>query len=136
MHNNVLVAAGVTAAAESGALCARETTLMPNIAGFGALMALVFSPMAQLKPDALRSRYVSVLCGLGWNREAGRPVYGEHDVRFELDVELNATDVGWINQIRWTMDTLLFTQPGEERPHLEQTQTNHYLMKIKERIIQ
>lgn len=136
VHNNVMVAATVTAAERSGALCARETTLMPNIAGFGALMALVFAPMAELKPDALRTRYVSVLCGLGWNRAAGRPMFAEHDVRFELDVELNATDLGWINQIRWTMDTLMYTKAGQEQPSLDTTQRAHYMMKIKERIIQ
>lgn len=136
MHNNVLVAATVTSSERSGVLCARETTQMPNIPGFGALMALVFAPLAELKPDALRTRYVSVLCGLGQNREAGRPAFAEHDVHFELDVTLNATDVGWINQIRWTMDTLLFTKHGQQQPKLDITQKHHYMMKIKERITQ
>lgn len=136
VHNNVLVAATVTCQERSGELVARETSQMPNIPGFGALMALVFCPIAELKPDAERTRIVSVLCGLGWNRDAGRSVFAENDVRFELDVELNADDLAYINQIRFTMDTLLYTKPGEEQPELLKSQKIHYMMKIKERIIQ
>lgn len=136
VHNNVLVAVTVTQTAGTGELVARETSLMPTIPGFGALMALVFCPVAELKPDAQRSRIVSVLCGLGWNRDAARPEYEEHDVQFELDVDVNATDLAWINQMRFTMDTLLYTQANEERPDLNDTQKNHYLLKIKQRIIE
>lgn len=136
VHNHVLVAATVTRSAGSAELVARETTQLPCIAGFGALMALIFCPCAELRPDAERTRIVSVLCGLGWNAAAGRPVYEEHDVRFELDVELSGDDLAWINQIRFSMDTLLYTKPGEEQPELSDQHRNEYLMKIKQRLIQ
>lgn len=109
---------------------------MPNITGFGALMAMIFCPQLEFQQDRQRSRYTSMLCGLGYNAAARRPVFEEHDVRFELDFELNHDDLKWINQIRFAMDTMLYTKAGEERPNIPADKMHVYAQKIKTRMIE
>lgn len=66
---------------------------MPNQPGFGALMAIIFCPYMEFKLDAEKTRYVSILCGLGYNEEAKRPIYEEHDMCFNLDAEISTDDI-------------------------------------------
>lgn len=109
---------------------------MPNITGFGALMAMIFCPQLEFQQDRQRSRYTSMLCGLGFNAAANRPVFEEHDVRFELDFELTHDDLQLINHIRFTMDTMLYTKAGEEKPNIPEYTMHVYSQKIKTKIIE
>ncbi|XP_031618969.1 probable ATP-dependent RNA helicase spindle-E [Contarinia nasturtii] len=84
-----------------------ETTTLPNIRGFGALMAMTFCPAMDLKRDDWKSRYVSVRTGLGFNDERNQPYYPEHDVVFPLDFNLEKSDIELINQIRYSIGELL-----------------------------
>lgn len=99
-------------------------------------MAMIFCPQLEFQQDAQRSRYTSMLCGLGFNSAANRPVFEEHDLRFELDFELNHNDLQWINQIRFSIDTMLYTKAGEERPNIPEIKLLVYAQKIKTRMIE
>lgn len=74
-------------------LTARETSIMPNIPGFGPLMALIFSPYCELFRDRYKSRYVAILCGLGEHPKNKQPMYSEHDAVFNLDTEIDVDDI-------------------------------------------
>lgn len=73
-----------------------ETTLLPNIRGFGALMAMTFCPEMDLKRDQWKSRYISMRTGLGYNDEKNCPYFAEHDAVFPLDFVLDADDIGMV----------------------------------------
>lgn len=66
---------------------------MPNIPGFGALMALIFAPYCEFFRDKYKSRYVAILCGLGEHPITKQPIYSEHDAVFNLDTEIDVDDI-------------------------------------------
>lgn len=72
---------------------ARETTLMPNIRGFGALMALIFCPYMEPLRDKIHSRYISILTGLGMDPKTRKSLFEEHDSIFYLDVDITQEDL-------------------------------------------
>lgn len=76
----------------SGNLIIRETTLLPPIRGIGPLIALMFCPTMELKRDETKTRYISFISGLGYNKKDKRPIFEEHDSIFHLDVELTHED--------------------------------------------
>lgn len=76
-------------------MTARETTLMPNIPGFAQLMAALFCPYMEMLQDSNQSRYVSMLCGLGPSPVENRPMYEEHDLQLDLNVDITTED--WEN---------------------------------------
>lgn len=78
---------------KASTLILRETTLMPDIRGFGPLMALLFSPTMELKRDKGKYRYTSILTGLGYDPEKKRPIYDEHDMIMHLDVVITTEDI-------------------------------------------
>lgn len=124
-HERLLVAVTVTEQFESQNLTARSVSLMPNIHGFGALMAAIFSPQMQIKRNPARSKYTAVLCGLGFDEVTGKPLYEEHDILMYLDVELSPEDIQLVNQIRYSFDTMLFTSAEEDKPmFLKNTKSN------------
>lgn len=75
-----------------GDLTLRYTTLMPNIRGFGPLMAMIFCPTMELKRDAVRNRFVKVLTGLGYDDSKNSAMFKQHDLEFDLDVEITRED--------------------------------------------
>lgn len=92
VHERLLVAATVSEAVNRQMLTARNTTLMPNIHGLGALLTLIFCPTMQIRRDINKTKYVSVLAGLGHN-EKMEPLFEEHDIVLNLDVELGRDDL-------------------------------------------
>lgn len=74
-------------------LTVHETTLLPNIRGFGPLMAMVFCPAMDLMRDQCHSRYISVRTGLGCKEDKSGPYFPEHDTLFPLDFELTEEDL-------------------------------------------
>lgn len=66
---------------------------MPNIPGFGAIIAMIFSPCIDLKRNKDGTRYTSVLSGLGSYRQMQRPIFEEHDTTFDLDVVIDYQDI-------------------------------------------
>lgn len=117
-------------------LVIRETTLLPNRPGFGPLMALIFCPTMEVKRDKDKNRFISIITGLGYNSKTNRPIFEEHDCVFNLDVEIDESDFRivsnrnifqqkyrlelnylcflQINQIRYCLDTILFSFVGQE----------------------
>lgn len=93
-----LVASTVTQSdGNTSLLVARETTLLPNIRGFGPLMALLFCPTMEVRRDKTRSRNVSIITGLGYDTDRNIPLYEEHDSVFQLDVEITQDDFSMVS---------------------------------------
>lgn len=135
-HERLLVAVNVTEQFESQKLTARSVSLMPNIHGFGALMALIFAPEIQIKQNAGGSKYTAVLCGLGFEEFTGKSLYEEHDILMYLDVELSQQDIQTVNQIRYSFDTMLFTNAGEEKPSVSSQIKSGLCERLKKLIIE
>ncbi|KNC29819.1 hypothetical protein FF38_01512, partial [Lucilia cuprina] len=135
VHERLVVAADVTETQTGETIIARSTTLMPNIHGFGALMTMMFCPTMQIKRNKERTKYVAILAGLGYDEHTYKPLYGEHDIVLNLDVEIEKEDFEMINQLRYCMDAMLFTDHGDERPNILPSQMADLQAKIKEIII-
>lgn len=74
----------------------RLTTQMPNIRGFGPLMALIFCPVMQVKCNEEKTHYTAIRTGLGYNSAKNRPIFEEHDMVFNLDVEITQRDIALV----------------------------------------
>lgn len=135
-HERLLVAVNVTEQVSSQKLIARSVSLMPNIHGFGALMAMIFAPQMQLKRNKDMSRYTAVLCGLGFDSVTKHSIFEEHDILLHLDVELTTQDIELINKIRYLFDTLLYTEVGEDKPNFSQKNASSVCENLKQTIIQ
>lgn len=76
---------------------AHETTLLPNIRGFGAMMAMLFAKNCDLKRDTSKTRFISVRCGLGYNDDKECAYFAEHDTVFPLDFEFTEDDLSLVS---------------------------------------
>lgn len=78
-------------------LILRNTTVMPNIHGLPAFMALIFCPIMEPKvlPDG--SRIAQVLCGLGHEEGSSKALYPQHDIIFTLDTELTEEELNLVS---------------------------------------
>ncbi|EDV94932.1 probable ATP-dependent RNA helicase spindle-E [Drosophila grimshawi] len=115
-HDQMIVAASVTESDGNDKLVARGTTLMPNIHGFGALMAMLFCPTMQIKCNPERTKYVCLLAGLGFNPDTLEPYFQEHDMVINLDVGILKDDIRIINQMRYNIDSMFFNFDANELP--------------------
>ncbi|XP_011209559.2 probable ATP-dependent RNA helicase spindle-E [Bactrocera dorsalis] len=135
VHERLIVAASITEAQNTETLTARATTLMPNIHGFSALMTLLFCPTMQIKRNINKTKYVAILAGLGYNKDNYKPLYEEHDIVLNLDADITKDDLELINQLRYCMDTMLYTDPSDERPTILPNMRADLSAKIKNLII-
>uniref|UniRef100_A0A1A9W595 Probable ATP-dependent RNA helicase spindle-E n=1 Tax=Glossina brevipalpis TaxID=37001 RepID=A0A1A9W595_9MUSC len=133
-YERLIVAAGITESQNGENLVVRGTTLMPNIHGFCALMTLLFCPTMQIKCNKGKTKYVSIIAGLGYDEETLNSLYREHDIVLNLDVDLLSDDIELINQIRYSMDTVLFTEPDQERPAIHPKECENLTVKIQKLI--
>ncbi|EDW66733.1 probable ATP-dependent RNA helicase spindle-E [Drosophila virilis] len=115
-HDQMVVAASVTETDNTERLTARGTTLMPNIHGFGALMAMLFCPTMQIKCNKDRTKYVCLLAGLGFDPETLEPYFAEHDMVINLDVTILRDDIRIINQMRYNIDSMFYNFDANEMP--------------------
>ncbi|XP_053613679.1 probable ATP-dependent RNA helicase spindle-E [Plodia interpunctella] len=115
VYERLVVAADVGQNQSSSKLTLRHTTLMPNIPGLPAIIALLFCPVAELRRDSEGTRYVSVLCGLG-STEDGTPFFPEHDLLVNVDADLTVEDIGLINHVRHLMDYMMYCGDGQDQP--------------------
>lgn len=132
---SLVVAVSMTEKSGGNQVTARETTLMPNIPGFAALMAMIFAPRIDLLQDRHRTQYVSLLCGLGRSAKIDGPMFEEHDVELNLDVHIDNDDLQDVNQIRFAIDSILYTMVGQDRPTITAAQLKTNTHKIKKLII-
>ncbi|KAH8417162.1 hypothetical protein KR222_005196 [Zaprionus bogoriensis] len=115
-HDQMVVAASVAEGDATDKLVARGTTQMPNIHGFGALMTMLFCPTMQIKCNPERTKYVSLLAGLGFNPETMEPYFEEHDLVVNLDVNILKDDIRIINQMRYNIDSMFYNFDLNEMP--------------------
>lgn len=88
----------------------RETTMLPNVPGLAALVALIFAPVAQIRRNKEKTRYASILTGLGAD-EKDQSNFVDRDCVIDIDFELTEDDVSSINHLRLSMSHLLFSDP-------------------------
>nr|XP_016995353.2 probable ATP-dependent RNA helicase spindle-E [Drosophila takahashii] len=115
-HDQMIVAHTTVESADGQILTARGTTLMPNIHGFGALMAMLFCPTMQIKCNKAGTKYVSILAGMGCDPVTNEPYYEEHDMVINLDVNILEDDLSLINQMRYNIDSVFFNFKDENYP--------------------
>nr|XP_060611008.1 ATP-dependent RNA helicase TDRD9 [Anolis sagrei ordinatus] len=108
----ILVASSVSINASGTTMLLRETSLMPHIPGLPALLAMLFAPVIELRTDEKQTRYTGVLCGLGWNRSLGTPVFQDHDMELSFDVEIDTEDMTQINILRMAINKLVSDGPN------------------------
>lgn len=132
-HEKLLVAGNVNE--QGNRLVLRQTSVMPNIPGFGALMALIFCPLAQLKKDKDETRVVTILSGLGYDPTTGDALYPEHDMALALDVVINDDDITNINALRYTMDSIMHTGEGQTDPKFGDASIEKLKLQVKQYII-
>lgn len=123
-HESWLVACSVAASASGDRLSLRNTTLLPELPGMGPLLAMIFSPVLEMRANQERTKYTGFVAGLGFrHRDWGRhkrsgvgqepdvvAYYSEHDMEVILDVEVSKEDIGIINDIRQTISKALSEQ--------------------------
>lgn len=91
--DRLVVAASCGSNASQNSLILRNTTIMPNIHGFGSLMAMLFAPRVEIHPNETDSRYNSILCGIGYDPRDKKPYFEEHDLIMNLDCVLDYDDL-------------------------------------------
>uniref|UniRef100_A0A1B0DNM6 Uncharacterized protein n=1 Tax=Phlebotomus papatasi TaxID=29031 RepID=A0A1B0DNM6_PHLPP len=128
-HQKMLVATHIKKSG-NGDLLLYQTTVMPNIPGLMALLSLIFCPTAEFCRDSDNSRFISVLTGLGSKPGTKIPMFEEHDMQIPLDIKLDHDDIECINQLRYSMSSLLLLRNGQDVPELE----NHARYKLQQKI--
>lgn len=104
----MMVAASLSNQNESVTLS--KTTLMGHLPGMASLLVLLFSPVAELRCNAKKTRYSTILSGLGCD-ENRKPHYSEHDQLIFVDVELDSDDFKLIENLRSTISILMQADP-------------------------
>lgn len=90
----LLVAQSVSRLSDSNQLYLRNTTLLPNMPGLTALLALIFAPCIELRCSPLETYYTGALCGLGpMDSCTSRGIFPEHDMEISFDVEISSDDL-------------------------------------------
>lgn len=112
------VAAEMTVNPKGKHITIRQTTMMPNIPGLDVILALIFAPTAELRRDKTKSKFISVLTGLGYDENLKRPYYAERDASLLIDVCLTEEDLDRINHLRYCMSHLLILDGNSETPDL------------------
>lgn len=134
-HEKLIVGTSMTESKSNGNLTVRETTIMPNIHGIAPLMALLFCPTMEVNRDSSKSRYSSILTGLGFDPITNQSLYEEHDMIFCLDTEISQSDLEIINQMRYLINTLFFTKGDQTMPTNTENRVKQLTSKLKELLI-
>ncbi|XP_055626339.1 probable ATP-dependent RNA helicase spindle-E [Toxorhynchites rutilus septentrionalis] len=132
-HEKLITAGSVNE--QGNRLILRQTSIMPNIPGFGALMTLLFCPTCQLKKDEEKTRVVSLVAGLGCDKTTGQSLYPEHDLALALDVVISDDDISNINALRYTMDSILHTDQDQTIPKFGDVSIEKLKVSVKHIII-
>ncbi|XP_052863697.1 probable ATP-dependent RNA helicase spindle-E [Anopheles cruzii] len=135
VHQKLLISAGINEAKQSQRLTINQTTMMPNIPGMPALMALIFAPKCYYKKDADETRLVGLVAGLGCDQRNGESLYPEHDISLPVDVVVTEEDIGDINALRYTMDSILHSGRNEKTRLFGEFSIESLMVKVKEYII-
>jgi ATP-dependent RNA helicase TDRD9 len=71
----------------------RNTCLFPKIRGIVSLCLLAFSPQVELRICKKLKCYTGALCGLGFDREANKPLYIENDIEDQFQVKFESHEI-------------------------------------------
>lgn len=134
LRGKFCVAAQTTINTRTNQMTIRETTMMPNIPP--VLLALIFCPAANLRRDQNKTRFVSLLTGLGFDEKRQQPFFGERDALLNIDFELTKDDVEAINQLRFCMSQLLIIEPGKTVPDLVVKEKQQIMQKIRNLLLE
>ncbi|KAG8222127.1 hypothetical protein J437_LFUL002124 [Ladona fulva] len=127
----LLVAGCVGQNPQGSRLTLRHTTLMPNIHGLPALMALIFAPQVELRTNPEKTKLTGALCGLGCDPETRVSLFPDHDMEITFDTEITIEDLTNINSLRYWMNFALHTMPDEELPDTGPQDIEKYQQKVK-----
>lgn len=116
-HKKFYVAANVSLSMK-GNVKLDEVSALPQIPGFAVILAMIFSPVVQLRRNEKKTKYVSILCGLGFDDRTRAPILAERDVSMDLDFDMNSQHLAQINAIREMFSKLLYTKRDEVEPNL------------------
>ena len=105
---------------------------MPNIPGLGLIIALLFAPQTEIRRNKELTRYINVLCGMGFDPDTKAPYFAEHDTVFNIDINLDLEDFQWINHLRYIMSQLIFLQPLMIKPEVNEISKGQLKLKVKE----
>ncbi|GBP03921.1 Probable ATP-dependent RNA helicase spindle-E [Eumeta japonica] len=117
-YERLLVAGTVGQSTGGDRLTLRHTTLMPHVPGLPAIITMLFCPTMELRRDEQSIRYVCALVGLG-SDDDGHPLFPEHDMLLNIDVDLSVEDIGMINHVRHLMDYMMFCGEGQDGPSVD-----------------
>lgn len=114
----------------------RETTILPNIIGLPILLALIFCPTAQIRCDKDKTRYTSILFGLGADEDKSAH-FPDRDSVLQIDFDFSESDIHAINHLRFQMSKLLYVEPHMNMrvPSVTDGMRENLLRKIKELIM-
>lgn len=101
----ILVAAAMSKQGEDRVML-HNTMIMPHSPEMACLLALLFSPTAELRLSSDKTRFSSILVGLGCDGSR-KSHFGEHDCLLHVDVALDNQDIDNINEIRRKMSLVM-----------------------------
>lgn len=82
----------------------RDTTVMPSIPGFPALMCLLFSPMVELRCNSDNTAFAGAICGLGYHKKTNESIFPDNDIELTFDVEITLDTIVMVNRIRYWLN--------------------------------
>lgn len=113
----------------------RETTLMPSIVGLPVLLALIFSPITQIRRSKEKNRYESIITGLGADKN-NVSHYLDRDCVLDIDFDLSDHDIAAINNLRLSMSYMMHMDPiNEGLINLNDGQREKTLRKIQKQFM-
>lgn len=105
----LLIAQNVSHSTNSNQLFLRNTTLLPNVPGLTALLALIFAPRVELRCSPLKTYYTGALCGLGpMDSCTNRSILPDHDMEIPFDIDISSDD---LREVRRSMSIELHVTP-------------------------
>ncbi|KOC61958.1 putative ATP-dependent RNA helicase spindle-E [Habropoda laboriosa] len=100
----LLVAGSISQSSYNQNLTLYNTTLMPRLPGWTALIVLIFTPYMELRRNDFGTYYTGALCGLGFDSITKKSIFSEHDIDFQFDAEITIDDLQYINRLRFWMN--------------------------------
>lgn len=107
MSEKYLVAVSANQNDEHSSITVRQTTLMPNIRGFGPLMAAIFAPKMKLLRSNDKTCYIRMITGLGCDKN-NVCLSINTNLTFDLDVEIKNTDIETVILLFYSCDDFEF----------------------------
>lgn len=134
-HQRFMVAGKVGINATGSTVVARDTTLMPNIHGLMPLVALIFTPFAEMRVDGDKRQYTGALVGLGYDPATNEALLPDYDSEQVFEVDFRENDIVDINLVRRAINEMFESEEaiaGWGTPMVERIQnvSRSLLLKI------